>query len=167
MVTVIHLLDKHQDLPTETRSGLIQALLKSDFNRAQNLLSKIDGQKGADSGGLGRLFSSGSGDKLNREMKILAGNISDSQFLLGLNGISDTDTRAAIQEIESLAHAQLASAIDDAVKGLTRRVVEMQLEFCNRSFQHEMESEGRKLRNSALAEFIRDVNAQMSGQHES
>ena len=166
MVAVKHLLDKHQNLPTETRSALIQALLKGDFNRAQNLLSKIEGNNGADSGGWGNIFSGGSGDKLNRDMKILAGNISDSQFLLDMNGISDTETRSSIQEIESLAHAQLAFAIDDAVKGMTRNVLTMQLNFRTESLQREMESERRQSLNIALAEFIRDVNAQKSGRRE-
>jgi hypothetical protein len=167
MVAVKHLLDKHQNLPAETRSVLIRTLLKGDFNRAQNLISKVDGKKGSDSGGWGSLFSSGSGDILNREMRMLAGNISDSQFLLDLNGISDTDTRAAIQEIEALAHAQLATAIDDTVKGITRNVLAMQVDSCTRSMQHEMESEGRKSLNTALVEFIRDINARSSGRRDS
>jgi hypothetical protein len=167
MVAVRHLLDKHRNLPTETRSVLIQALLKGDFHRAQNMLSKIDGKKSTDSGGWGSLFSGGSGDNLNRGMRMLAGNISDSQFLLDMNGISDTETRSAIQEIEALAHAQLASAIDATVKGITRNVLAMQLDSCTRSMQHEMDSEGRKSLNGALAEFIRDVNAQTSWRRES
>ena len=167
MVAVKHLLDKHQNLPTENRSVLIQTLLKGDFNRAQNLLSKIDGKKRSDSGGWGSLFSGGSGDTLNRDMRMLAGNISDSQFLLELNGISDTDTRAAIQEIEALAHAQLATVIDTTVKGITRNVLAMQVDSCTRSMQHEMESEGRKSLKSALVEFIRDINARSSGRRDS
>jgi hypothetical protein len=167
MVAVRHLLDKHQNLPTETRSALIQTLLKGDFNRAQNLLSRIDGTTGADSGVFGGLFSGGSGDKLNRDMKVLAGKISDSRFLLDMNDISDAETRSTIQEIEALAHAQLSSAIDVAVKGMTRNVLARQLEFCTGSMQREMESERRKSLNSALAEFIRDINAQTSGQRDS
>ena len=167
MVAVRHLLDKHRNLPTDTRSVLIQTLLKGDFHRAQNILSKIDGKKGSDSGGWGSLFSGGSGDNLNRDMRMLAGDISDSQFLLDLNGISDTDTRSAIQDIEALAHAQLASAIDATVKGTTRSVLAMQLESCTRSIQHEMESEGRKSLNAVLAEFIRDINAQSSKRRDS
>ena len=166
MVAVRHLLDKHGNLPTETRLALVKALLEGDFNRAQNLLSKIDGKKGADSGWRS-FFSGGSGDNLNRDMRMLAGNISDSQFLLDMNNISNTETRSAIQEIEALAHAQLSSSIDAAVKEMTRNVLAMQLEFCNRSMQRELESEGRKWLNTALAEFIRDVNAQMSGRRES
>jgi hypothetical protein len=167
LVAVRHLLDKHQNLPTEARSELIQTLLKGDFYRAQNLLSKIDGKKGADSGGWGSLFSGSSGDNLNRDMRMLAGNISDSQFLLDLNDISDTETRSAIQELDALAHAQLISTIDATVKGMTRNVLAMQLDYCTRSMQHEMESEGRKSLNTALAEFIRDINAQSSGRRDS
>ena len=167
MVAVKHLLEKHRNLLADTRSVLIQTLLKGDFQRARNILSKIDGKKIADSGGWGSLFSGSSGDNLNRDMRMLAGNISDSQFLLDMNGISDTDTRAAIQEIEALAHAQLASAIDAAVKGMTRNVLAMQLESCTRSMQHEMEIERRKSLSTALAEFIRDVNAQTSGRQDS
>jgi hypothetical protein len=166
---VRHLLDKHQNLPTETRSELIQALLKGDFYRAQYLLSKTDGKKSADSGGwgVGNLFSGSSGDYLNRDIRMLAGNISDSQFLVDMNGITDTETRSAIQEIEALAHAQLATAIDATVKAMTRNILAMQLDYCTRSIQHEMESDGRKSLNKALADFIRDVNAQSTGRGDS
>jgi hypothetical protein len=164
---VRHLLDKHRNLPIETHPVLIQTLLKGDFHRAKNLLSKIDGKKSSDSGGWGSVFSGGSGDNLNRDMRILVGNISDSQFLLDLNRMSDTETRAAIQEIEALAHAQLASTIDATVKGMARSVLAMQLDSCTRSTQHEMESKGRTSLNSALVEFIRDVNAQSSGRRDS
>ena len=167
MVAVRHLLDRHRNLSTETRSVLIQTLLKGDFHRAQNLLSPIEGNNGADSGGWGNIFSGGSGDNLNREMKMLAGCISDSQFLLDMNGISDTETRSAIQEIEALAHAQLSSAIDAAVKGMIRHVVAKQLDFCTRPMLHEIERERRKSLNTVLAEFIRDVNAQTSWRQES
>ena len=133
------------------------------------MLSKTDGKKRADSGGwgVGNLFSGGSGDFLNRDMRMLAGSISDSQFLLDMKATTDTETRSAIQEIEALAHAQLASAIDAAVKAMTRNVLAMQQEYCTRSIQHEMESEERKTLNNALVEFIRDVNAQSSGQRDS
>jgi hypothetical protein len=167
LVAVRHLLDKHQSLPIEARSVLIQTLLKGDFYRAQNLLYKTDSKKRADSGGWGSLFSGDSKDNLKRDMKMLAGNISDSQFLLDLNGISDTETRSAIQEIKVYAHAELACAIDATVKGMTRSVLAMKLDSCTESMQHEMESEGRKSLNSALAEFIRDVNAQSSGRRDS
>lgn len=164
-----HLLEKHRNLPTETRSELIQALLKGDFYRAQYLLSKTDGKKSADSGGwgVGNLFSGGAGDYLNRDIRMLAGNISDSQFLVDVKAITDTETRSAIQEIEALAHTQLATAIDATVKAMTRNVLSMQLDSCTRSIQHEMESDGRKSLNKALAEFIRDVNAQSNGRRDS
>ena len=167
MVAVRHLFDKHPNLPSETCSELIQTLLKGDFHRAQNLLSKNDGEESADEGGWGSLFSGVSGDVLNRDMRILAGNISDSQFLLDMKGLSDMKTRSAIQEIEAIAHTQLGSAIDTTVKGMTRNVLAMQLDSCTRSMQHEMEGEERKSLNAALTEFIRDVNAQSSGRRDS
>ena len=168
IVSVRHLLDKHQNLPTETRSELVQALLKGDFYRAQHLLSKADGKKSADSGGwgVGNLFG-GSGDYLNREMRVLAGDVSDSQFLLDINGTTDTETRSAIQEIEAVAHAKLASAVDATVKAMTRNVLAMQLDYCTRSIQHEMEGKGRKSLKNALADFIRDVNTQSSRRRDS
>ncbi|KAH9047539.1 hypothetical protein EDB83DRAFT_2267127 [Lactarius deliciosus] len=168
LVAVRHL-DKHPDLPSQTRSELIQALLKGDFYGAQQLLSKTDGEKHAEPGGwaVGNLFSGSSGDILNRDTKMLAGSISDSQFLLDMEGITDTETRSAIQEIEALAHAQLASAIDATVKAMTRNVLAMQQEYCTRSVQHEIESEERKSLNNALVEFVRDVNEQSSGRRDS
>ncbi|KAH9047481.1 hypothetical protein EDB83DRAFT_2317547 [Lactarius deliciosus] len=148
---------------------LVAALLKGDFHRAQNLLSKTDGKKRADSGGwsVGNIFSGGSGDFLGRDMRMLAGGITDSQFLLDMKSITETEARPATQEIETLAHAQLASTIDAAVKAMTRNVLAMQQEYCTRSIQHEMESEERKSLNNALIEFIRDVNAQSSGRQDS
>lgn len=164
-----HLLDKHRNLPSQTRSELIQALLKGDFYRAENLLSKTDGKKRADSGGwgVGSLFSAGPGDFLNRDMRMLAGGISDSQFLLDMKGVTDPETRSAIQEIEALAHAQLASAIDATLNAMTRNVLAMQQEYCSRSIQHEMESEERKSQNIARVELIRDINAQPSERRDS
>ena len=146
LVAVRYLLDKHRNLPSQTRSELIQALIKGDFYRAENLLSKTDGKKRADSSsaGWGSLFSAGPGDFLNRDMRMLASSISDSQFLLDMKGITDPETRSTIQEIEGLAHAQLASAIDATVNAMTRNVLAMQQEYCTRSIQHEMESEERK-----------------------
>jgi hypothetical protein len=167
MVAVRHLLDKHRNLPTEARLELIQTLLKGDFHRAQNLLSKADGKKRADSSDWGSHFPSGSGDFLNRHMRMLAGNISDSQFLLDMNDILDTETRSAIQEVQALAHARLASTVHATVKAMTRNVLAMQLDSCTRSIQHEMESEGRKSLNTALTEFIRDVNARSSERRDS
>jgi len=129
------------------------------------LLSKPDGKKRADTSGwgVGNLFSSGSGDSLNRDMRMLAGSISDSQFLLDIQGVTETETRPVIQEIEVLAHAQLGSFIDATVKAMTRNVLTMQQEYCTRSIQHEVESEERKSLNNSLLEFIGDVNAQSSG----
>ncbi|KAI9444051.1 hypothetical protein H4582DRAFT_1918933 [Lactarius indigo] len=141
LVAVRHLLDKNQNLPSQTRSELIQALLKGDFYRAQHLLSKTDGKKRADPGGwsVGNIFSGGSGDFLGRDMRMLAGSITDSQFLLDMK----------------------------AVKAMTRNVLAMQQEYCTRSIQHEIESEERKSLNDALVAFIRDVNAQSSGRQDS
>jgi hypothetical protein len=166
MVAVMHLLDKHRNLPTYTRSVLIRTLLKGDFNRAQNLLSKTDGKRSADSGGRGSLFSGGSGDILN-DMRMLAENISDPQFLLDVGCVSDMETRSATQKIKAVAHAQLAFAVDATVKLMTRNVLAMQVDSCTRSMQHEMESEGRKSLNTSLAEFIRGVNTQPSGGRDS
>jgi hypothetical protein len=171
LVAVRHLLDKHRNLPSQTRSELIQALIKGDFYRAEHLLSKTDGKKRADSSsagwGVGNFFSASPEDFLTRDMRMLASGISDSQFLLDMKGITDPETRSAIQEIEGLAHAQLASAIDATVNAMTRNVLAMQQEYCTRTIQHEMESEERKLQNIARVELIRGVNAQSSEQRDS
>lgn len=169
LVSVTHLLDKHRNLPSQTRSELIQALLKGDFYRAENLLSKNDGKKRVDSTswGVGSLFSGGPGDSLSRDMRMLAGSIPDSQFLLDVKAMTDPETRAAIQEIEALAHSQLASSIDGTVHSMARNVLAMQQEYCTRSIQHEMETEERKLQGSTRFELIRAINAQASERRDS
>ncbi|KAI0302831.1 hypothetical protein B0F90DRAFT_1809754 [Multifurca ochricompacta] len=165
LIAVHHLLEKNQTLQPEMRAELIQTLLfEGDFHRAYHMLPTSNVKKRSTMGtwAVGSLFSgsSDSEDSFNKDMRIFAANVPDSQFLLEMKGAENEEMRPVILEVEALAHAQLASSIDATVKSMTRAVLVMQQDYCRKSIQHEMESEERKLLSQALVEFIRDINAQ-------
>jgi hypothetical protein len=95
---------------------------------------------------------------LEREMKALAPQYPDSEFFM-MEGVEDDDLRSAIEELEDLAHEQLASSIDKTVEITVRAVLKMQQEHCEKSVQDEMEDEEGKSRSHALVKFIQDINA--------
>ncbi|KAI0253468.1 hypothetical protein BJV78DRAFT_1153084 [Lactifluus subvellereus] len=169
LTTLRYLFERNQRLVSEGRAELIKTVLfKGNFRRAQQIILKMDNKKrsGTDTWSL---FSSsgGSEDSLEREMRTLAAKVPDSQFLVTMKGVEDDDMRPAIAEFEALAHEQLASSIDATVKSMARAVLTMQQEHCERSIQHEMESEERKSRSNALVKFIQDINAQSVGRRDS
>jgi hypothetical protein len=115
------------------------------------------------------LFS-GSGtseDSLERKMRAKAARFPDPQFLLEMKGVEDDDLWSTMEELEVLAHEQLASSIDATVEIMARAVLRMQQDLCERSIQHEVESEERKSRSNALVKFIQDVNSQSVGRRDS
>ena len=100
-------------------------------------------------------------------MKTLAAGLPDPQFLLVMKGVEDDDLRPAIEELEVLAHEQLASSIDYTAKTMARAFLKMQQDLCKRNIQHEAESKERKSRSNALVKFIQDVNSQSVGRRDS
>ncbi|KAI0253465.1 hypothetical protein BJV78DRAFT_1153081 [Lactifluus subvellereus] len=169
LTTLRYLFRKYHRLVSEGRAELIKTVLfEGNFRRAQQIILKMDNKKQS-STDTWSLFSGsgGSEDSLEREMRTLAAKVPDSQFLVVMKGVEDDDMRSAIEELESFAHKQLASSIDATVKTMARAVLTMQQEHCERSIQHEMESEERKSRSNALVKFIQDINAQSVGRRDS
>jgi hypothetical protein len=167
---VRHLLEKHQRLRPEKRVQLVQSLLRGDFNNAQLILQEtkrfsiitlVTSPVSA------FLPSSSDGEPLKREMKSLAARLSDSKFLLDLYGVHDEVLRPIVRDIESLSHSLLLSLIDATVDAMARAVVAMQQEVFRKSLQHEIKSEVMKLRNEALRELIRKLNAKSVGPRDS
>jgi hypothetical protein len=167
LLSVRYILDRNQNLDTETRADLIGAVLEGNFRRAQNTLNKTEKGSGS-SAWPGRSLFSGSGEgSLEKEMKTLAARTSDSHFLFLMKNGEVDELRRAIENVEELAYAQLNVSMDATVKTMARAVSAMQQQHCERSIQHETESEERKARKNVLAKFIQDINAQAVGRQES
>jgi len=169
LLSVRYLLERDQNLDTEARADLIRTILEGNFRRAQQTLDKTNEKKGSGpSAWPGRSLFSGSGEgSLEKEMKTLTARTPDSHFLFLMKSEGVEELRPVIEDVEELAYAQLNVLIDATVKAMGRAVSAMQQQHCERSIQHETESEERKARKKALAKFIQDINAQAVGRQES
>jgi hypothetical protein len=169
LLSVRYLLDRNQNLDAEARADLIRTvLLEGNFRRAQQTLNWTDEKKWPLSAWPGSLLFSGSGEgSLEKEMKTLTARTSDSHFLFLMKSEGVEELRPVIKDVEELAYAQLNVSIDTTVKTMARAVSAMQQQHCERSMQHETESEERKARRNVLATFIQDINAQAVGRQES
>lgn len=96
-------------------------------------------------------------------MKRVANDISDSKFLLELKGVEDEDLKNIIQEVVALTKLQLSLSVDTTVNKLTRAVLKMQQDECNKVIQREIETEQRKVLGGMLMNFIRDINENSAG----
>jgi hypothetical protein len=172
LVAVIYLLEKNQGLDTRTRAELIRdVLVEGDFRLVQKTLSRTDEKKRAGKSvwGARSLFSaSGSSeDPLEKEMRTLAAKVPDPQFLLMMKNDGNKELQPMIDEVDALAHTQLATSINAVVKMMALAVSAMQQEHCERAVQYEMDSEERKSRSKVLAKFIQDINAQAARRQDS
>jgi hypothetical protein len=154
------------------RIDLIQSVLfEGNFGRAQQILTKVEDKKLSNTGtrGIGSRFHGpvGSEDSLKRDMKNLAASVPDSQFLLDVKKIGDKEMQTVIKQLDDLVYEQLGSSIDKIVKTMTRVVLDMQQQRCEKSMQHEVEIQEKNLLRSALTVFIRDINALSVGQGDS
>jgi len=168
---ICHLLKEHRDIPPRKRTELIDALFsEDDLRHAQQVINKSEKNKEHETTSWFSTFTSilawpkdTDEESLYKEMKKIANNISDSDFLLGLKGIEDEDLKDLTQEAIVLANTQLSSLIDATVRKLTHAVLKMQQDGCRRNIQHEIETEQRKALGGALVDFIRDVNKNSVG----
>lgn len=174
LLTVKYLLEKNQGLDTRVRAELIHdVLVEGDFRLVQQKLSSTYEKKRAGPSVWGAsarsLFSASdsSEDPLEKEMRTLAARVPDAQFLLMMKSEGDKELRPVIDEVDALAHTQLATSINVVVKTMALAVSAMQQEHCERAVQHEMDSEERKSQSNVLAKFIQDINAQAAGRHDS
>ncbi|KAI9453845.1 hypothetical protein BJY52DRAFT_1225384 [Lactarius psammicola] len=139
LLLVRHLLGKNPDLDPGKRAELIQALLSEESEE----------------------------DVLKKEMRKIAGAVSDSQFLLGLKSIEIEGLQPAIQEAETLAHTSLSSSIDATVKTMTHAVLNMQQDICKKEIQKDGQTKEARALSDALIDFIRDLNAKSAGRKKS
>ena len=134
LISIRSLLEKHQPLHPEMRSDLIQKTLEGKFWHVQQILTKLEDKKSPNVGprGTGSRFLGpfSSDDALKREMKRLAANVSDSQFLLDIKKIGDEEMRTLIEQVENLAYEELGYSIDNAVETMTLIVLDMQKKIC-------------------------------------
>jgi len=170
LVSVRHLLGKHQDLHPGRRADLIQSLLEGDFNGAQRLLpaeERAPTMFGFVATAVGSLLTYPSDEPLKSAMKVLSSHLSDSQFLLELKDVDDKDLLSVIQEIEALAHSLLSSLIDKTIGNMTHEMVAMQQEHCRRVIRDQLKSEATKRQNESLVELIHVLNAQSARRRDS
>ena len=165
LLAVNYLLERNQGLDTRACAEIIHdVLVEGNFCLVQKMLSRTDEKKRASKSvwSARSLFSaSGSSeDTLEKQMRTLAVRVPDPQFLFMMKSEGINELRPVIDEVEALAHTQLAASIDTVVKTMARAVSTMQQEHCERAVQNEMHSEKRKSRSKALLKFIRDINAQ-------
>jgi len=172
---ICHLLREHRDITHTKRKELINALLsEDDLRHAQQVINDSEKNKEPGKTSWFPTFASilpwpkvTDEESLHKEMKKIANDITDSDFLLGLKGIEDEDLKVPIQDVVALANAQLSSSVDATVKKLTHAVLRMQQDECKRNIQHEIDTEQRKALGGALVNFIRDVNKNSVGRRTS
>jgi hypothetical protein len=172
LISIRHLLERNRSLDPRMRAELIRTVLvEGKFNRAQQILPRTDeeGWFDMDMPVPGPLFSGtgGSEDTLKSDMENLAAGFSDSQFLVDMKNVGDKELRGVIEQVENLAHSQLAASIDETVRSMTPAVLKMQQDRCEASIQIELKSEEKKMLRDALTVFIRDINVQSAGQRQS
>jgi hypothetical protein len=163
LVSVRHLEEKGLHLHPEKRDQLVQSLLGGDFNNAQCILQETKKFASVRAFFSAVLSSPSDGRLLKKEMKSLAADLSDSQFLLQMKGVQDEALHPMIRDIEVLSYSLLSSSIDATVGAMTGAVVAMQKEVSKTTIRHEIESEEMKLRNEALEDLIRKINARSVG----
>ena len=172
---ICHLLREHQDIAPEKRAELIDALLsEDDLRQAQRVINKSEKNKEPRKTSWFSTFTSilawpraTDEDSLRQEMRKMASDISDSDFLLGLKGIEDEDLQGPVQEAMALANTQLSSSVDATVNKLAPAVLRMQQDECKRNIRYEIEREERKVLGGALVDFIRDINKTSAGRRTS
>lgn len=170
LIAVRHLLEKHPEVGPGKRAELIQTVLSEDnFQRAQQIFPKSDkntNQSGKTSSpswwSTFTGFFSGSKETdeemLRADLKKITSSISDSNFLLQLEGVDDRDLEAAIRVAVDLACSELSSLTDTTVKKMAHAVLRMQEDECKRSMQREIETEERKELGGKLSDFIHAIN---------
>jgi hypothetical protein len=164
LVSVQHLLGKHQRLRRKKRAKLVQSLLRGDFYTAQRIL-----EEPKRSSVVFTLVASAVGacpppprndETLKGEMKSLSARLSDAQFLLEMKDVNDEVLRPMIQEIEALSHSLLSPLIDTTVDAVAHAVMTLQQSVLSKNVQHDIESDEMKRRNEELAGLVRELNAQ-------
>lgn len=166
LVSVQHLLGKHQRLGRKKRARLVQSLLRDDFNSAQRILdepkrsSVILAAVASAVRPRSPSPSPSNEETLKGEMKNLSLHLSNSQFLLEMKDVNDEDLRPMIQEIETHTHSLLSRLIDTTVGDMAYAAMALQQDVLRRNILLDIESDEMKRRNEERAGFIQELNAQ-------
>ena len=167
LISIQMLLTRYQSLSREILIEVIRNILKGNFESAQQTLLKTDRgtrRYGSFSDTFGFLLSGSSrsrGDvSLKETMKILAARTPDSQFLLQIENLedSDVDTQSLIREVQDFAHATLMSSIGATVETMTHALLAKQQEICKQSVQDEVNADEKRTLREARNEFIQMIN---------
>ena len=161
VVSLWNLPNKHKLMNPETRSKVIQAfVVEHDFERAFQVIQKSKSYARFVPTFLTSFWSDPAGgvQTFQHKMKEISGKLSDSEFLQQLEKTNDEDLRSAAQTAKALAQTELLSSIDGVVEKLTRAALGMKRELCRKEAQVQVEKEEREVLNSALPEFIREIN---------
>lgn len=133
VISLWHLQGEYRRIRPETRSALIQTLvIEHDFQRAFQLFK--------------------------HEMKNVAAQVPDSQFLRQLEDCNDEHLRPAAQNAKALVQTELSSSIDTLVQTITQDVLAMRQDLNWRQVQLQVANKEREALQTALVDFIRDVN---------
>jgi hypothetical protein len=165
LISVQDLPTRYQHLSREMRIDVIRNILRSNFDRAEQILLKADHEKRSNllAETISFLLPGSSRSRTNvsllEAMKFLAARTPDSQFLLQIKTMedSDVDTQPLIREVQDFAHATLTSSIRTTVEAMTHALQEV----CNlkQSVQDEINAEEKKALGDALKEFIQIINS--------
>lgn len=173
LFSVQYLLATHPCLRPERRTQLVQSLLTGDFDNAQSILREPKWHSAVSTLVTSTLKAflpppsdGGTSRSLKREMKSLAAQISDSEFLLKMKDVNDEVLQPMIQELESLFYSLLSSIIDTTSDTMARAVVARQLENFETNLQHQIESRERRLQAEELIVFIKKLNILSAGRRD-
>lgn len=168
LISAQDLLTRHHHLSGEILIEVVRNILAGNFDRAQQTLLKTVRSKrrsGFLSDTFGFLFSGSSRSRadvsLKEAMKILASRTPDSEFLLQIEKMEDSevDMQPLIREVQDFAHATLISSIGTTVEALTHALLAKQQEICKQSVQDEVNADEIKTINEARKEFIQMINS--------
>ena len=167
LISVQDLLTRYKHLSREILIEVVRNVLRGSFESAQQTLLKTERGK-RQSSFFSDTFSfllSGSsrshGDvSLKEAMKILAARTPDSQFLLQIENMEDSelDMQSLIREVQDFAHTTLTSSIGTTVEAVTHALLAKQQEICKQSVQDEVNADEKRTLREARKEFIQMIN---------
>jgi hypothetical protein len=182
-----HFLKDDRQLAPETRAELLQALLsEGDLRQAQQIFTKPEKAKGhgntawlkyilavaplswiRGTGQSPRTENSGlkgtDVGSLRKEMKKIANDLSDSEFLLKLNGMEDEVLKAPIQEAVLLAQMALSSSVDATVGAIADTLLRKKQEEQEMEVRRDIETDKKRMLSKACVNFIREANKISAG----
>ena len=157
IISLFHILDKYKHLGRDAQSALFQALVvERNYQKALNLLPRRSNRI---TRWVSSLWSDDREDEAFKyDMKRKAAQIPDSQFLRDLENTNDENLQSAAQRAKTLAQRELSFSINEVVRTMTYDVLAMQKDLCGRQALLQVDNEEREILNTALVQFIREIN---------